>query len=98
MKKLFCILAMLAFVGVSASAQTERAPKPAAKAPAPVVEASKGAPAKAKAGKSVKGDVVSVMTYCGTGKAPKLTKEEASMMAKRGEVWCAFREEIISGS
>ncbi len=89
MKKLFCLLAALALVSSSAYSQELRTTKRSGAAiPAPQIEASKGAPAakKASTGKVIKGSVVSVMTFCSTGKAPTLNKDQATDMAKRGEM------------
>lgn len=89
MKNILSIAALFILALGTSFAQTKRTGKVIP--PTPVVEPSKGAPeAAAKAapvaGKSIKGDVVSVMTYCAKGKAPKLSKDEADMMAKRGEM------------
>lgn len=90
MKKFMCLLAVAALMSGSAFSQELRTTKRggAAIPPAPKVEPSKGAPEakKAPAGKTIKGDIVSVMTYCTTGKATALTKDQAADMAKRGEM------------
>ncbi|MBS1538930.1 MAG: DUF3892 domain-containing protein [Bacteroidetes bacterium] len=86
MKKILCVLAVFALIGGSAFSQelktTKRSGAPITVAPA---EPSKGAKAMKISGKSIKGSIVSVMSYC-AGKGAVLTKDEASDMAKRGEM------------
>ncbi len=88
MKQLMCLLAAAVLVSGSAFSQELKTTKRSGAAipPAPVIEATKGAPAKKSTGKTIKGNVVSVMTYCSTGKAPALTGAQAADMAKRGEL------------
>lgn len=89
MKQLMCLLAAAVLVSGSAFSQELKTTKRSGAAipPAPQIEATKGAPAAKKpAGKTIKGNVVSVMTYCSTGKAPALTGAQAADMAKRGEL------------
>ena len=86
MKKIFCILAIFALVGGSAFSQelrtTKRGGAPVTVAPA---EPTTGAKVVKPTGKSIKGSIVSVMSYC-AGKAVVLNKDQASDMAKRGEM------------
>lgn len=89
MKKIFCMMAALALITGSALAQQSSSsargttksttPQPAA------ATTAKGATVAKTTGKSIKGSVVGVMNYC-SGKGAALTKEQASDMAKRGEM------------
>ncbi len=82
MKKILCTLAIFALIGGSAFSQELKTRTSSAK-PAAATTGAKVAPK--TAGKTIKGSVVSVMSYC-SGKGVVLTKEQASDMAKRGEM------------
>jgi hypothetical protein len=89
MKKTLCILAAFALLSGSAFSQelktTKRSGAPITTTTTTTTTSSTGAKATPTTGKSIKGNVVSVMSYC-AGKGTVLTKEQASDMAKRGEM------------
>ena len=87
MKKTLCFLAVIVFLSGSVVAQ-ERVRRNNIPIPTtPKVEPTKGASAtKTTSGKSIKGNIVSVMTYADKGKAPAVTKAQAADMIKQGEL------------
>jgi len=88
MKKIFCTLAALAFIAGTTVAQTSHTtPRAGVKTTTTTTTTTpaKGATVAKTKGKSIKGNVVSVMSYC-AGKGTALTKEQATELSKRGEM------------
>ncbi|MBI3259751.1 MAG: DUF3892 domain-containing protein [Ignavibacteriae bacterium] len=90
MKKIFCTLAALALITGSTVAQTSHTtPRAGVKTTTTTTTTTttpaKGAKVTKTTGKSIKGNVVSVMSYC-AGKGTVLTKEQATELSKRGEM------------
>lgn len=90
MKKIFCMMAALALITGSALAQQSSSSargttKSTTTTTTTTTTTAKGATVAKSTGKSIKGNVVAVMSYC-SGKGTVLTKEQATDMAKRGEM------------
>lgn len=91
MKKVFCMLAALALItGTGLAQQSSSSSRGTTKSTTTTTTtttttAAKGATVAKTKGKSIKGNVVGVMSYC-SGKGTVLTKEQATDMAKRGEM------------
>lgn len=86
MKKVLCVLAVFALTVGSTFSQELKTTK---RSGAPVTTTTTTTTTTTKVvkttGKIIKGNVVSVMSYC-SGKGVVLTKEQASDMANRGEM------------